>query len=690
MHATWPRQLVTTLLSIALIGVTGCSGGDDAPAPPPPPSSLALDVVFPPPRSLYEGDEITVRGTTVGSPTVELVEVAGVAATSTDGFRTWQVTLPLAQGDTTIDVRARGAIDGAPREEHTERAVSAHPLLDSPRAIEVERAHDAWVVETGSGLLVIDRATGARRRVPVGGNLTGIDGPGQRAFLVGCGGRGNLCSIAVVSLLDGSQLFDLFIGWASSSVAVDEARERVIHHDSSEYLRLYAADLSTGAETLVWKSADDPAYGSYGPIAFDAAHDRVLGTDGHRPGRFLAGLDLGTGVEEVLSPSGTEAGADFDNASKLCVTAAGERLYAASRPDADATARTVLAVDLATGERHELSGPSRGTGVALGETSGLALEESKSRLLAAHPTEQAIVGIDLTSGDRSIVLADRIGEGPPLAGGPFTVDRDAGRAYLVSGRRVLEIDLATGDRRVVTDDADGAKPQVCEPSAITALGDRLWVAAYGLCGGPKGTIPLVEVDRRTGIRTLISADARGEGPGLKAVSGIAFDGGGRLFAVDPSLDALFAVDFDTGDRHLVTDGTRGTGPAMGEVASIQYDLARARPIVGGGEGLFAVDPATGDRVLLAPPAVADDGSLVRPGSISLDATGQRAWFTDGERIAEADLTQGTSRVLPGRFRNLDGLAAAPGAKALVGWNDYDLHAVFAIDPWTAETAVISR
>lgn len=684
------RRRVTAALLVTLIGVTGCSGDSATSPPPPPPTSLALDVVFPPPRSLYEGDAITVRGTTVGAPSVESVEVAGVSATSGDGFRNWQVTLSLEQGDTTIEVRARGSIGGTPRDEHAEREVTAHPLLDGPRAIEVDRSHDAWVIETGSGLLVIDRATGVRRRVPVAGNLTGIDSHGQRAFLVGCGGRGNLCSIAVVSLLDGSELFDLFIGWASSSVAIDEARERVIYHDSSEYLRLYATDLTTGAETLVWKSADDPAYGSYGPIAFDAAHDRIIGTDGHRPGRFLAGLDLNSGVEEVLSPSGTDAGADFDNAWPLRITEAGDHLYTASRPDADSTARTILDVDLVTGERHELSGPARGTGPALGETSGLALEESQSRLLVAHPTEQAIVGIDLASGDRSFVLADRIGEGPALAGGPFIVDRDAGRAFLVSGRRVLEIDLATGDRRVVTDDADGAKPQVCTPSAITAAGDRLWVAAYGLCGGPKGTIPLVEVDRRTGIRTLISADARGEGPGLKAVFGIAFDGANRLFAVDPSLHALFAVDIDTGDRHLVTDGTRGTGPAFGDVLSIVYDPFRARPIVGASEGLIAVDPATGDRVLLAALPVADDGNVVRPGTIAVDATATRAWFTDTERIAEADLTSGTSRVLPGRFRNLDGLASAPGAKVLVGWNDYDLHAIFAIDRVTAATAVISR
>lgn len=684
------RRRATAAILVTLIGLAGCSGGNSASLPPPPPTSLALDVVFPPPRSLYEGDEITVRGTTVGSPTVESVEVAGAPVASTDGFRTWQATLPLEQGDTTFEVRARGSIDGAPREEKAVQEVTAHPLLDSPQAIEVDRAHDAWVVQTGSGLLVIDRATGARRRVSVGGDLTGLDDLGQRAFLVGCGGRGNLCSIAVVSLLDGSQLFDLFVGWASSSVAVDETRGRVLYHDSSELLRLYATDLTSGATTLEWKSADDPAYGSYGPIAFDAAHDRVIGTDGHRPGRFLAGLDLNSGVEQVLSPSGTDAEADIDNASKLCVTAAGDRVYTASRPDADTTARTILAVDLATGERYELSGPARGAGPALGETSGLALEESQNRLLAAHPTEQSIVGIDLASGDRSFVLADRIGEGPALAGGPFTVDRDAGRAFLVSGRRVLEIDLATGDRRVVTDDADGAKPQVCTPSAITAAGDRLWVAAYGTCGGPKGTIPLVEVDRKTGVRTLISADARGEGPGLKAVSGIAFDGGGRLFAVDPSLHALFAIDFDTGDRHLVTDGTRGTGPAMGDVRSIAYEPSRARPLVGASDGIFAIDPATGDRVLLAVPPVGDDGNAVRPGPIAVDATGERAWFTDTERIAEADLTSATSRVLPGRFKNLDGLGAVPGSKVLVGWNDYDLHAVFWIDPVTAETAVISR
>ncbi|MGB0678761.1 MAG: hypothetical protein ACPGUV_03770, partial [Polyangiales bacterium] len=90
----------------------------------------------------------------------------------------------------------------------------------------------------------------------------------------------------------------------------------------------------------------------------------------------------------------------------------------------------VIGVDMVTGERSLVAGPTRGTGDNLESPTDLTLDESGGFLYAVEPFRPAIVRVGLATGDRSIVSDASVGTGTALAF-PLAVELDAANSRVL-------------------------------------------------------------------------------------------------------------------------------------------------------------------------------------------------------------------------------------------------------------------
>jgi hypothetical protein len=114
----------------------------------------------------------------------------------------------------------------------------------------------------------------------------------------------------------------------------------------------------------------------------------------------------------------------------------------------------------------------------------------------------ALVAIDLTSGDRSILSDDTTGAGPgfeePLS---LALDSDNNRVLVSDGRfttTLYWVDLATGDRSALTDDASGGPMLLDIPSVVL---DHAHSRAFAVDAELAG---LLVVELGTGQRAVTS------------------------------------------------------------------------------------------------------------------------------------------------------------------------------------------
>ena len=234
----------------------------------------------------------------------------------------------------------------------------------------------------------------------------------------------------------------------------------------------------------------------------------------------------------------------------------------------DAGLNAVLSVDLATGDRVELSGPNVGAGPGMGNTDyftlkGMALDATHNRLLVANEgignPPAAIYAVDLTSGDRTVISSASQGTGPALVQPNGIVvdasaESDHPSAFVLNNGGISRVDLNTGNRSTFS-----------SLSPAVGLGDPLFSPQRGVFDAEQGTLLVCDYFgflvgvRANGNRGLISGQAGtgsstvGNGPSFDAPFAIQADFAHRVgYVADSTRVALFAVDLVSGDRVLIS------------------------------------------------------------------------------------------------------------------------------------------
>lgn len=408
---------------------------------------------------------------------------------------------------------------------------------------------------TLDGVLAVDLTTGTRSSVSVDGAADGpqlsvptslaleVSDSGARALVLDSG----LDALLAVDLATGARsvVTEVAVGEGPvlgdpSAVLLDpqsgkEGRAVVV---DTEQAACIVVDIATSERTEVSSDAvgsgpefDTPRAVSLdvpvGPQGQVTAVDRVIVADSAEGEDVLLSVNLGTGERTMLTDSSTSSGPRFQNVEAVAMQPA---IEAANLPYralvVDSGLNALIAVDLATGNRLRVSDPTLGTGPELDVPKAVAAELDVStglptgRALVLDAGLGAVLAVDLTTGDRSVIADASTGTGPNL---------DEPVAMLLETKRATVQDQESG-----------------ESVAIYVATGRALVLDEGLGA-------LLAVDLGSGTRNELSGPDFGNGPELSRPVSIALDAANeRVVMVDEGLDSLLMIDLRTGERVVIS------------------------------------------------------------------------------------------------------------------------------------------
>ncbi|PON19419.1 hypothetical protein C2W62_02910 [Candidatus Entotheonella serta] len=245
----------------------------------------------------------------------------------------------------------------------------------------------------------------------------------------------------------------------------------------------------------------------------------------------------------------------------------------------------------------------------------------------------AVVQIDPVTGDRTIIsgctlrdadlvcIGELIGEGPPFST-PTSLVEVEGRLLVLDivHDAVIEVDVTTGNRTIVsgctsvqqitcTDELIGAGAPFTKPTDMTVHPNSRLIVT--------DTFPsaVIEVDPLSGDRTIISGGQvdRGNGPRFRSGDdgprAVAVESDGNLVVVDRS--RVIRFDPGTGHRSVVTGCTEfesarcigdfiGTGPRFASPQGLTVEADGSLIVVDSRlEAVFRVDPNGGNRTIVS-------------------------------------------------------------------------------------------
>lgn len=577
---------VVVVSALPLVAVLlGCDAGGGTTAPQP----AAATIDFPPP-SLIDDEGVTVRGTTPSG--AAQVSVNGSSADSTDGFRTWSISMPLSWGTNEMVVYAAESTD-QPATEVASVAVERRALMRQPKWVALDAtARVAYLLGLGTssddlvlapGIVRLDLDTDARS------DLSGARRGGGPSFQ-NPEGMAFDSTTGMVLVLDyeARTLFAVDVGTGERTVLADNGRgagpdwvgpTALAVDDSNIYVAdeerhsLVSVDRATGDRIVVSEATrgEGPPITHPRGIAVDRERGRLLVTQHDAPP--ILAVSLATGDRTVLIEADGPWPTGLVRPRGIVIDGARERALVL-----DEFGEKLAAIDLVTSTPSLVSGAEeRGVGPTLGYPLGLALDAARGRVLAVSNAQEALIAIDLASGDRRVLSSNARGDGPPLVGGigsvaDVAVDRDARRAAVVGFGGLLSVDLASGDRQLLGVENDAPDEALGEPIEID-LAPAGWTPSGWV---PRGTS---SGGHGTSNRWIVVAD--------------------RLVDQDFETGRVVAVEPRSGAVSVLADSRHGAGTRFARLRSLAVDSANGRALViDSGRFLIGVDLASGERTTL--------------------------------------------------------------------------------------------
>lgn len=372
-----------------------------------------------------------------------------------------------------------------------------------------------------------------------------LDAAGDRLFVLATSGSSDLYVIGI-DLATGAQslLFadvasvDGRKAWYVSDVVHDPRRDRLIFAGSGR--GLIALDLGTGAASLLLR----PSIGE-GPVpcgnsgcafsTFDSSRQRffVYAYD-DRAGDIYV-VDVATGNRRLLSPRGSTI--EFGGTPRLFADDVEDRLLVVHDN------RGLYTVDGATGERRYVGV------VPAVDRAGMAWDPERNRILYTSSQDgYALRSFDVDTAQIRVISSDTVGSGPSLRGSLVTLDASRTRAFVsdIDGRSLLGVDLTTGDRTsyaVGEPVARPAEPTGPQPVLPDVRRNRILVGEL-----PKHAIGAIDLSTGT---TDLFVDRFHTAPPLRgAVELIPDHANDRALIVDGKGDVQM-LDLQTGQRVLL-------------------------------------------------------------------------------------------------------------------------------------------
>ena len=349
----------------------------------------------------------------------------------------------------------------------------------------------------------------------------------------------------------------------------------------------FAADVSVESSGFLWgdptKMDYDPATGQL--YVLDSLLDSIVQVDLDSGHRTLL---TGPPSDGDLDMSGVSQDVAFDSTfNRALLVDAGW-----------AGKKIIVGVDIITGQRTLLSGNGVGSGPSLPSMRNVSV--SADGLTAYVAASSTLYKVDLSTGDRSIISDPTTGSGPDFKSGNGVHLDEGGNRMLIaslSTDELFAVDLTSGDRTLLSDETVGTADPITYPVDVgydPSL-DRAYLAEYGYGSKVPG---LLGVDLVTGEQTMVSDEWTGSGRLLVSPGAVDWDPiDGRAIVLDTSGNHLASVDAVSGDRSAITDISVGLGSQQVGYGAIALDSVNHRLICSEGKGLTAVDLLTGDRTI---------------------------------------------------------------------------------------------
>lgn len=593
------------------------------------------------------------------------LSVNGVWATfSLTDEKKWTVQVPVSTGQNDLSFSLQD-VEGDLVEQ--DQSVINEPLLLSMRRVVLDSANNRlFLIDSNlAGVIELDLSTGDRRiltggTVGAGPSLTdaramALDSTNSRLLVA----DSDLLALVAVDLSTGdrttvaSDSVGSGASVSSAGVALDSTGNRALMTQAA-LDAIIEVDLDNGNRTILSDLGHGTGTGFDSPtaIAFDSVNDLAFVVDQSFDDIFV--VDLNTGNRELLIDN-SGSGVLLQTPSDVIYYGATNTLYVI-----DDGNLALVAINATTGARTRISKfGTIGDGLPLQALSGLAMAESGTQVYATNGLPDALLTIDLATGNRAILSDNYIGTGEHMTTAlGITLDSDNQRAIVVNENinadSIVAVDLQSGDRTTLSSNQVGGGITFTSPYGIAfdADSNSALVTDYG-----QGA--LFSVNLSTGYRTVLS-DGSNTGPALSAPYGVVIDSNNlRALVVDDDLDALVAVDLTTGNRTLLSQaGSTGSGTGFSSPRGLTLDSVNDRVLVTDYslEALFTVDLSTGDREILSSFGVNGSGeALIRPVSVNLDSANQRAVVTQQSSnvLVAIDLSTGDRTVLSSGTLGLD-------------------------------------
>ncbi len=623
----------------------------------------AAAILFPLPVSYTDASTLTVRGTASDANTLASVSVAGVAATTTDGFLHWSAVVPIPGGSNALTATVSD-VAGNVRTTTAVNVSNRGPVLSLPRGLDYDLAgNQILVADQNTGEVYAFRASDGVGRLlsPSASGSTAVeelvaDSINNRALLVDWG----LDALVAVNLSTGARTT---VSTGSGAVPTQLSIAFGIAHDPVGNRAFVTArgnnsvigvNLATGARTVVSSGTVGTGTPFTNPlgIVYDNASTpgspRLLVADAAFGAPRVVSVDIATGNRTNFSAAGAGSGPMFSAPVSMKLDTTGPLLRVLMLDTSD---DALFALTLSNGDRSILGNEIFGSGEALDASTGLALNPSLRRAYSAQVSGE-ILSTDLATQVRSTLVHSNAGTGPKIfSAGGLAIEQASGTPtslLLAEGdaQRLLRINLANGDRSVASGAVDGGTvgnglalhrgTDVVLDRRPSAGGN----AALVLAGSPGNVI--VAVNLTTGDRTLV-ANLNSTAPVVNQPRNLALDvAGNRVLFTDndnsgANADVLYAVDLTTGVRSVISSTTVGTGTSFELPTDLVLEPAAnpTRAIIANGAGngqlpnLLAVSLANGNRSVLVPSSGGAGGvNFTLPGPLFLDSLNSRLIATN--------------------------------------------------------------
>lgn len=700
------RVALSLFVSFFVLFNAGCGGGSDSEADTGTDTDTGTDnekptaqIVFPPMDSIFPGDKLNVRGTAADDGSVAGVTVNGVAASSSDGFATWTVELPLSMGANALVVSVEDN-DGETSDNAASVSVTGvPPILGGPTGIKIDTANNrALVLDSAyDALFSVDLDSGERTlissamkgngpefRTPL--NLD-INADATTAYVADA----SLPGIVKVDIATGNRtvISSNTMGTGPTfgvirDVALDEDGGRLfVASPGTDGWALIAVDLVTGDRAQVY--FEYTVGMGYDVISYPMA----IEWDPYYSTAVIAGLfgNIVT-IDTRTRVRTTHTDAAMREAHGTIFDIAVDQTHDSSIFVLGQGGRAVLTTLLLWGETRVLSDDTQGEGRALNTGNPIAFRNN--RLLVGDLHAGAIISVEADGNRVALTSLDdmRVGSGPAIGEASIALFTESTGAALVWDRSndgIFSIDLATGVRTAITENADLSPDALVIDEAnsrVIAMKNRplqLWEMPIG--GGG-----------------FTSLDVPYSGNGHFITAALADAPRNRILYSTYDSGELRAVSLDDFNISVVSGGAVGSGVALREPAALALDIKNDRVLSAASVPfeLQAVGLSDGNRsTLLA------NGSNANPEIIGVNAMlvkGEYAYLLDGSagRLIRAALSNMQREVIGGNgsgstaeFGIADGLWV--NEEASLAWTvSLGADALMVLDLTSGDHVIVSR